>query len=96
MQYEVIENGKLVYVYNIDEMLEPATDATVSLDLADSTGKNTTYKFDALGAGHYLRIDNLTPGQYTYKATANIAGKTFTKSGIVSVRIGLKEYVTPI
>lgn len=69
----------------LDEMLEPATDATVSLDLADSTGKTTTYKFDALGAGHYLRIDNLTPGQYTYKATANIAGKTFTKSGIVSV-----------
>ena len=69
----------------LDEMLEPATDATVSLDLADSTGKTTTYKFDALGAVHYLRIDNLTPGQYTYKATANIAGKTFTKSGIVSV-----------
>ena len=69
----------------LDELLEPASSASVTLELADSTGKVTPYKFDALGSGHYLRIDNLAPGQYTYKATAVCDGKTFNKSGLVSV-----------
>lgn len=70
----------------LDETLEPATDATVTLTLTDSTGNTSQYKFDALGSGHYLRIDNLAPGQYTYTATATIASKAFSKPGLVSVK----------
>ncbi len=69
----------------LDERLEPTTSADVTLELTDSTGKATSYKFDPLGTGHYLRIDNLTPGSYTYKAKAVVNGRTFNKSGIVSV-----------
>lgn len=69
----------------LDEMLEPVSDANVTIEISDDKDNKLNYKFDLAGSGYYLRIDNLLPGNYTYKATSSVSGKVLTKSGIFSV-----------
>lgn len=68
-----------------DQMFQPLSDAAVTLELSDENGLKTNYKFDNTGSGYYLRIDNLKPGSYTYKAQVS-KPKSMTKNGVFSVR----------
>lgn len=68
-----------------DEMLEPVSDAEVKMEISGEDDFKVNEKFENTGSGYYLRIDNLKPGNYVYKATAASNGKVLIKNGLFSV-----------
>lgn len=66
---EAVEFSGQVY----DQSQTPVSDATVSLDIIDSTGTTYAHSMDPIGQGRYTAdIGTLPKGTYRYEATARL------------------------
>lgn len=68
----------------LDEMFQPVSDFQVTIEISDDNGEKKDYKFENTGSGYYLRIDNLLPGNYSFKAQSS--RKNAVKTGVFSVK----------
>jgi len=70
-----------------DATLQPFMGADIALQLSDSTGTQFDYRFSAATSGGYaLDAGRWPEGTYTWRATTDIGGTTFERSGAVEVR----------
>lgn len=57
----------------------------VNIVITDENKKNFPFVFTRTSNAYYLNAGNLPPGEYTYKATTSVSGKTFQKNGVFTV-----------
>ena len=87
LTYKKIFNENEPVYFNakvLDEMFNPVSDSEVTIEISDENGEKKDYKFENTGSGYYLRIDNLLPGNYSFKALST--RKKTIKTGVFSVK----------
>jgi hypothetical protein len=57
----------------------------VNIVITDENKKIFPYAFTRTSNAYYLNAGSLPPGEYSYKATCNFAGKVFQKTGMFTV-----------
>lgn len=76
-------------LYN--KSLENVNTPDVKLKLTDAQGKNYDYVFSRTGNAYALRLENLSEGSYTYKASTTFNGEKFKDKGAFLVKSENKE-----
>jgi hypothetical protein len=70
-----------------DATLQPFIGADIGLTLSDSTGAEFEYRFSSSNSGGYaLDAGRWPEGTYTWRATTEIGGAAFERSGALEVR----------
>ncbi len=70
-----------------DKAFEPISDGNITMEIVSQDGVKSDYKFENTGSGYYLRIDNLLPGVYDYKAVAVSNGSaSLVKTGSFTIK----------
>lgn len=69
-----------------DANYEPVEDADVDLDVQDAAGRDYPLAFQPTGRGYSARIDDLPPGDYTYRATTRFDGEDLEDRGAFTIR----------
>lgn len=70
-----------------DATLQPYEGADIALELIDSAGTRYDYRFSSSAAGGYAVNAGRWPrGTYTWRASTEIGGTPFERSGIIEVR----------
>lgn len=70
-------------VYN--KSYEPVIESDVTLELSDRDGKKFNYTFNKLNKNYHLDLGQLSPGDYTYKATTKYNNELMVKQGLFAV-----------
>ncbi|NDC40734.1 MAG: hypothetical protein EBZ77_04155, partial [Chitinophagia bacterium] len=60
---------------------EPINTSDATVTIADSAGKKQSFTFEKSGTGYFLNLGIWAGGAYTYTATTNFDGKTYTSAG---------------
>jgi hypothetical protein len=76
-------------LYN--ESYELINDKEVSISISNSKGKQFNFAFIASGNSYQLNAGNFPPDNYTFTATANSGGKTFSFAGKFIVKALFSE-----
>ena len=76
-------------LYN--ESYELINDKEVSISISNSKGKQFNFAFIASGNSYQLNAGNFPPDNYTFIATANSGGKTFSFAGKFIVKALFSE-----
>jgi hypothetical protein len=82
-----MENQSVVFeaeVYN--QSYELITEPRVKMLITDEGGKEFPFDFQVSGNHYRLDAGKLKPGTYTFKATADVYGKTYVQTGEFSVQ----------
>lgn len=70
-----------------DATLQPLLDADIALVLTDSAGNRFNYRFSSAGTGGYaLDAGRWPEGTYSWRASTDIGGTPFERSGVLEVR----------
>ncbi len=76
-------------VYN--KSYEPVTESEVTLELLDRAGKKFNYTFNKGNQSYHLDLGQLSPGDYSYKATTNYNKEVLVKQGLFAVNEVVSE-----
>jgi len=84
---EYMENQRVVLRAELyDENYEPVTDHEISLVITDAEGRTYPFAFIPAGSGYRADAGILPAGRYSYEASVNRAGRTYTETGSFHVR----------
>ena len=61
--------------------LEPITIPKILIEITNENGKKYKSQFGVIGDGYKLALGKLKAGNYSWTASANFNGKTYTKKG---------------
>jgi len=76
-------------VYN--KSYEPVTEPEVTFELSNSEGKKFNYTFNKLNKSYHLDAGQLSPGEYSYRATTKYNNEMLVKQGVFAVNEVLSE-----
>lgn len=84
---KVFEGDKLnVLAEVLNPSLEPVKNAEISLVITNEENQDFSYSFIEQDKNYSLAIGPLAPGEYLYKGSVNMGGKTLIDKGIFVVR----------
>lgn len=86
---ENVQLGAEVYNKSYESVIE----SDVTLALTNSEGKTFNYAFSKLKKSYQLDLGQLSPGEYTYKATTKYNNEVFVKQGAFAVSEVLSEKI---
>lgn len=76
-----IEEEVFVNASFYNSSLEPITTPKILIEITDENGKKYKSQFGVIGDGYKLALGKLKAGNYSWTASANFNGKTYTKKG---------------